>query len=102
MSTARGSQLRISLSGLELLRAQLDHRLAMDARSNISVQIAPLSFGGHAAGGGPFSILRFAEPDLSDTVYLEMTVACSHLYGDQQDGEERARAVACPLTGVET
>jgi hypothetical protein len=65
--------LRISLNGPELLHAQLDHRLAMNERSIISVQIAQLGFGGHAAGGGPFSILRFAVPDLSDTVYLEMT-----------------------------
>ena len=63
--------LRRSLNGPELLRAQLDHLLAMNELPNVSVQIAPLSFGGHAAAGGPFSILRFAEPDLPDIVYLE-------------------------------
>jgi hypothetical protein len=84
--------LRRSLNGPNLLRAQLGHRLTMDERSNVSVHTAPLDFGGQAAGGGPSSILRFAEPDLSDIVYLEMTVAWSRLYDDQQD----ARSALAP------
>jgi transcriptional regulator with XRE-family HTH domain len=75
--------LRRSLNGPELLRAQLDHLLAMNELPNVSVQIAPLSFGGHAAAGGPFSILRFAEPDLPDIVYLEQLT--SALYLDKRD-----------------
>jgi transcriptional regulator with XRE-family HTH domain len=71
--------LRRSLDGPELLRDQLDHLLAMNERPNISVQIAPLSFGGHAAAGGPFSILRFAEPDLPDIVYLEQLTSALYL-----------------------
>jgi hypothetical protein len=31
----------------------------------------PFDAGGHAAAGGPFTILRFSEPDLPDIVYLE-------------------------------
>jgi Domain of unknown function (DUF5753) len=31
----------------------------------------PFRAGGHAAEGGAFTILRFAEPDLSDIVYIE-------------------------------
>ena len=71
--------LRRSLNGPELLRAQLDHLLAMNELPNVSVQIAPLSFGGHAAAGGPFSILRFAEPDLPDIVYLEQLTSALYL-----------------------
>jgi transcriptional regulator with XRE-family HTH domain len=78
--------LRRSLNGPELLRAQLDHLLAMNGRPNVSVQIAPLSFGGHAAAGGPFSILRFAEPDLPDIVYLEQLT--SALYLDKRSDVE--------------
>jgi transcriptional regulator with XRE-family HTH domain len=78
--------LRRSLNGPELLRAQLDHLLAMNERPNVSVQIAPLSFGGHAAAGGPFSILRFAEPDLPDIVYLEQLT--SALYLDKRSDVE--------------
>jgi hypothetical protein len=78
--------LRRSLNGPELLRAQLDHLLAMNELPNVSVQIAPLSFGGHAAAGGPFSILRFAEPDLPDIVYLEQLT--SALYLDKRSDVE--------------
>jgi transcriptional regulator with XRE-family HTH domain len=78
--------LRRSLNGSELLRDQLDHLLAMNERPNVSVQIAPLSFGGHAAAGGPFSILRFAEPDLPDIVYLEQLT--SALYLDKRSDVE--------------
>jgi len=78
--------LRRSLNGPELLRSQLDHLLAMNELPNVSVQIAPLSFGGHAAAGGPFSILRFAEPDLPDIVYLEQLT--SALYLDKRSDVE--------------
>ena len=78
--------LRRSLNGPELLREQLDHLLAMNELPNVSVQIAPLSFGGHAAAGGPFSILRFAEPDLPDIVYLEQLT--SALYLDKRSDVE--------------
>ncbi|MGH3779658.1 MAG: Scr1 family TA system antitoxin-like transcriptional regulator, partial [Pseudonocardiaceae bacterium] len=43
----------------------------MAQRPNITLQIVPLDAGAHAAAGGPFTILRFAEPDLPDIVYLE-------------------------------
>jgi hypothetical protein len=39
-----------------------------DYASNVTVQIAPVRAGPHAAAGGPFTILRFPEPDV---VYLE-------------------------------
>jgi transcriptional regulator with XRE-family HTH domain len=78
--------LRRSLNGPKLLRAQLDHLLAMNELPNVSVQIAPLSFGGHAAASGPFSILRFAEPDLPDIVYIEQLT--SALYLDKRSDVE--------------
>jgi len=33
--------------------------------------VMPQAFGGYIAEGGAFRILRFAEPDLPDMVYLE-------------------------------
>ncbi|MGH3697276.1 MAG: Scr1 family TA system antitoxin-like transcriptional regulator, partial [Pseudonocardiaceae bacterium] len=33
----------------------------------------------HAAAGGPFTILRFAEPDLPDIVYLEQLTSAVYL-----------------------
>jgi hypothetical protein len=49
----------------------------------VTIQIIPFQAGGHAAAGGPFSILRFAEPDLPDVVYLEQLT--SALYLDKPD-----------------
>jgi hypothetical protein len=35
--------------------------------------------GGHAAAGGPFSILRFSAPDISDIAYLEQLTSAVYL-----------------------
>jgi hypothetical protein len=53
---------------------QLLHLIEMAQRPNITLQIVPFDAGGHAATGGPFTIIRFSEPDLPDLpdiVYLE-------------------------------
>lgn len=71
--------LRRQLAGPELLRAQLDHLIALSERPNVQLQIAPFHFGGHAAAGGPFTILRFAESDLPDIVYLEQLTSALYL-----------------------
>ncbi|MGH3897458.1 MAG: Scr1 family TA system antitoxin-like transcriptional regulator, partial [Pseudonocardiaceae bacterium] len=34
---------------------------------------------GHVAAGGPFTILRFTEPDLPDIVYLEQLTSAVYL-----------------------
>jgi Domain of unknown function (DUF5753) len=49
----------------------------------VTIQVIPFNAGGHAAAGGPFSILRFAEYDLPDVVYLEQLT--SALYMDKQE-----------------
>ncbi|MGH3784675.1 MAG: Scr1 family TA system antitoxin-like transcriptional regulator [Pseudonocardiaceae bacterium] len=63
--------LRRPLGDQKLQQAQLLHLTEMAQRPNITLQIVPLDAGAHAAAGGPFTILRFAEPDLPDIVYLE-------------------------------
>jgi hypothetical protein len=55
----------------EVMRDQLEHILEMSELTNVTVQVLPFSAGSHAAAGGPFTLLRFAEPDLPDVVYLE-------------------------------
>ena len=55
----------------EVMRSQLRHLVAMTELPNVTVQLLPFSVGSHAAAGGPFTVLRFAEPDLPDVVYLE-------------------------------
>jgi transcriptional regulator with XRE-family HTH domain len=78
--------LRRSIGGPELARTQLDRLLEVNEWPNVSLQIAPLSYGGHPAAGGPFTLLRFAQPDLPDIVYLEQLT--SALYLDKRSDVE--------------
>ncbi len=75
--------LRRSPDGPGLMRAQLEHLLDLTDLPNVTLQIVPFNAGPHAAAGGPFTILRFPEPDLPDVVYLEQLN--SALYLDQVD-----------------
>lgn len=75
--------LRRTLGGPQVSRAQIRHLIEVTELPNITLQILPFRFGGHAAAGGPFSILRFSEPDLPDIVYLEQLT--SALYLDKRD-----------------
>ena len=62
-----------------VMHGQLKHLLDMAQRPNITIQVMPFQAGGHSAAGGPFSILRFAEPDLPDVVYLEQLTSALYL-----------------------
>jgi transcriptional regulator with XRE-family HTH domain len=63
--------LRRPLGDQTVQRAQLLHLIEMTELTNVTLQVVPFEAGGHAAAGGPFTILRFSEPDLPDIVYLE-------------------------------
>jgi hypothetical protein len=71
------------IGGPAAMRAQLKFLIELAQRPNVTIQIIPFLAGGHAAAGGPFSILRFAEHDLPDVVYLEQLA--SALYLDKQE-----------------
>jgi hypothetical protein len=71
--------LRRPPGGPEVMRAQLEHLLQITDLPNVTVQIVPFDVGPHAAAGGPFTILRFPEPDLPDLVYLEQLNSAVYL-----------------------
>jgi transcriptional regulator with XRE-family HTH domain len=73
--------LRRPPDGTSVMRAQLEHLLQLTDLPNVTLQVVPFRAGPHAAAGGPFTILRFPEPDLPDLVYLEQLN--SALYLDQ-------------------
>jgi transcriptional regulator with XRE-family HTH domain len=75
--------LRRSVGRPGVMRGQLKHLMEAAEWPNVTIQIVPFLAGGHAAAGGPFSILRFAEFDLPDVVYLEQLT--SALYLDRRD-----------------
>ena len=79
--------LRRLLGGPEVMREQVEHLIEMAAHPSVTLQIVPFRVGGHSAAGGPFSILRFAEPELSDVVYLEQLT--SALYIDKPTEVDR-------------
>jgi transcriptional regulator with XRE-family HTH domain len=83
--------LRRPLGGVRVMREQLRHLIEMTELPNVTLQMVPFDLGGHAAAGGPFSILRFAERDLPDVVYLEQLT--SALYLDKRDDVDHYLAV---------
>jgi transcriptional regulator with XRE-family HTH domain len=74
-----------------VMRRQLQHLLEAADRPNVTIQIIPFTAGAHAAAGGPFSILRFADRDLPDVVYLEQLT--SALYLDKRETVDHYMAV---------
>lgn len=80
-----------------IMRAQLEHLARMADRPNVTVQLVPESFGGHSISGMPFTILRFAEPDLPDVVYLEQLTGA--LYLDKRNDVSHYMAALDSLCG---
>jgi len=79
--------LRRPFGGPEVMRAQLEHLIAVTKLPNVTLQVMEFRRGGHAAEGGAFVIFRFAEPDLPDVVYLEQLT--SALYLDKREDVDR-------------
>ncbi|PPJ24862.1 transcriptional regulator [Nocardia nova] len=79
------------IGGEQVLRAQLDHLVEVSMKPNVTIQVLPYAAGGHAAAGSSFTMLRFAEPELPDIVYLEQLT--SALYLDRQQDLELYRQV---------
>jgi transcriptional regulator with XRE-family HTH domain len=67
------------IGGRSVMRGQLAYLIEMSQRPNVTIQVLPFKVGGHAAAGGPFSVLHFAESDLSDIVFLEQLSTAQYL-----------------------
>src|SRR5690606_30935278 len=67
------------LGGTGAMRRQIEHLIEMATLPNVTLQIVPFAKGGHAAAGGPFSILRFTGAELPDVVYLEQLASAVYL-----------------------
>jgi transcriptional regulator with XRE-family HTH domain len=63
--------LRRPVGGASVMRAQIGHLLELSELRHVNIQVLPFRAGGHAAGGGPVIMLRFAGDQLPDVVYLE-------------------------------
>jgi transcriptional regulator with XRE-family HTH domain len=71
----------------EVTKGQLHHLVELSGSPHVAIQILPLRFGAHAAAGGAFSVLRFADAGLPDVVYVEQLA--SALYLDKVDHVDR-------------
>jgi hypothetical protein len=67
------------LDGRSAMQEQMQHLIDMAELPNVTLQVIPFYSGAHAAVGGPFTILRFSEPDLPDIVYLEQLTSALYL-----------------------
>ncbi|MFC5745945.1 helix-turn-helix domain-containing protein [Actinomadura rugatobispora] len=88
--------LRRPLGGREVMRGQIRHLIDMAGRPNVTLQVVPFGAVDNAAAGRPFTILRFAEPSMSDVVFMEYLT--SALYLDKQpdvDAYLRAMNTLC-------
>jgi transcriptional regulator with XRE-family HTH domain len=63
--------LRRPMGGREVLAGQINRLIDVISEPNITLQVMPFKYGGHAAEGGAFTIMRFPEADLPDMVYME-------------------------------
>ncbi|MCX5054177.1 MULTISPECIES: helix-turn-helix domain-containing protein [unclassified Streptomyces] len=90
--------LRRPLGGSDVMRDQLKHLIEVAALPNVTLQVLPFHVGGHAAAGGPITVLRFPVPDLPDVVYLEQL--SSALYLDKPEEVDHYLAVMDRLSLV--
>src|SRR5580704_13442798 len=73
------SALRRPLGGRDVMRAQLKHLMDLVELPQVTIQVMPFDRGGHSAAGGSFAILRFAEHELPDIVYIEQLTGALYL-----------------------
>jgi transcriptional regulator with XRE-family HTH domain len=63
--------LRRPVGGRDVMRGQLERLIAAAKLPNVTLQILPFAGGAHPAMVGAYTILRFADRELPDVVYLE-------------------------------
>jgi hypothetical protein len=79
--------LRRPVGGAKVMRAQLERLVEATRLPNVTLQVLPLDAGAHPAMVGAFSILRFADRELPDLVYLEHL--SNAVYLDKRDEVEQ-------------
>ena len=83
--------LRRPMGGRDVHIAQIERLMDVVGEANITLQVMPFRYGGHAAEGGTFTIMRFPETDLPDIVYMEYLTGAHYI--DKAEEVERYAAV---------
>ncbi|WP_427918843.1 helix-turn-helix domain-containing protein [Streptomyces sp. cg40] len=68
----------VSMRG-EVMREQLDRLLEFGERDRVTLQVAEFGNGPHPGTYAPFSLFRFAEPELPDMVFTEYLTGALYL-----------------------
>jgi transcriptional regulator with XRE-family HTH domain len=71
--------LRRPFGSAAIMRAQVEHLIEMAGLPHVTLQVMPFSAGGHAAAGGPITVLRLPGEELPDVVYLEQLTTALYL-----------------------
>ncbi|HEY4006111.1 MAG TPA: helix-turn-helix transcriptional regulator [Pseudonocardia sp.] len=71
--------LRRPVGGSRVMRGQIERLIELTDEPNVILQVVPFTAGGHAASGGPFSVLRISDPDIPDIAYLEQLTSALYL-----------------------
>jgi hypothetical protein len=83
--------LRRPMGGRDVHVEQIERLIDLVGEPNITLQVMPFRYGGHAADGGAFTIMRFPETDLPDVVYMEYLTGAHYI--DKPEEVERYAAV---------
>ena len=92
--------LRRPMGGRDVHVAQIERLIDLVSEPNITLQVMPFRYGGHAADGGAFTIMRFPETDLPDVVYMEYLTGAHYI--DKPEEVERYAAVMERLSVAST
>jgi transcriptional regulator with XRE-family HTH domain len=92
------SVLRRPVGGPAVMHAQLQGLGEAAALPHVTIQVLPFARAGQAGESGPFTLLRFAERDLPDVVYIEQLT--SAIYLEQRPDVERYMEVMDQLSGT--
>ncbi|MFD5452759.1 helix-turn-helix domain-containing protein [Streptomyces sp. NPDC003470] len=73
----------VSIHG-RVMRGQLDRLLEFAARDRVTLQVAEFGAGPHPGTYAPFTLFRFAEPELPDLVFTEYLTGALYLDSRQE------------------
>jgi transcriptional regulator with XRE-family HTH domain len=79
------------LNEAAVIQKQIQHLINMAELPNVNLQMIPIHSDVHVAVGGSFTILRFADANVPDVVYLEQLT--SALYLDKYQDVEHYRMI---------
>lgn len=71
--------LRRPVGGARVMRRQIEHLMEITRLPNVRLRVMPARSEGIIGEGGPFTILRFTEPELPDLVYVEHLTSAIYL-----------------------